>query len=241
MQSPEAPVASAYPAPEFSVLGAELIKGAAAPTMSFTLRVTDSTNIEVYTIALTTQIHIDPAHRSYDAETKSKLIELFGEPHRWVSTTRSFLWTTVFTLAPSFAGATTFEMQVPSNFDLELAATKYFYSLPDGEVPLSFHFSGSIFYRAEDGRIQLVQIPWATSVRFRLPVATWRKMVDYYYPNTAWVGVRRETLDLLMDHKARAGLHTFDACLTDLLAARGPIARGPFGVPGPGSDVGGEK
>jgi hypothetical protein len=233
-------VASSHPAPNFSVLGAEFVKGAAAPSMRFTVGITDSTNCEIYTIALTGQIHIDPVHRSYDPETREKLIELFGEPHRWATTTRSFLWTTAFSLVPSFSGATTVEIQVPSNFDLELAATKYFYSLPNGEVPLSFHFSGSIFYRAADGRIQLVQIPWASSARFRLPVATWRRMVDYYYPNAAWIGLRRETLDRLMDYKARAGLHTFDACLAELLAAPGLTDRGPSGVSPRASDAGGQ-
>ena len=56
---------------------------------------------------------------------------------------------------------------MPCNYDLELAATKYVYSLPDGEVPLSMHFTGTVFYRGEDGRMQIVQIPWTARPRTR--------------------------------------------------------------------------
>ena len=36
------------------------------------------TGREIYTIALSTQIHIDPARRAYDDETRERLVELFG-------------------------------------------------------------------------------------------------------------------------------------------------------------------
>ena len=52
-------------------------------------------------------------------------------------------------------------MLVPCTYDLELAAAKYFYSLPGGEVPLSFHFNGTVCYRGDDGRMQVVQVPWS--------------------------------------------------------------------------------
>ena len=48
---------------------------------------------------------------------------------------------------------------MPCTYDLEVAAAKYFYSLPDGDVPLRFHFNGTIFYRGEDGRLQIAMVP----------------------------------------------------------------------------------
>ena len=39
-------------------------------------------------------------------------------------------------LVPAFTGTTTFTLPFRSSFDLELAAAKYIYSLPDGNVPL---------------------------------------------------------------------------------------------------------
>ena len=35
----------------------------------------------------------------------------------------------------------------PARYDFNVAATKYFYALEDGEVPLDFLFSGSVFYQ----------------------------------------------------------------------------------------------
>ena len=50
------------------------------------------TGREVYTIALSTQIQIDPARRTYDDATRARLVELFGAPERWGATTHSFQW-----------------------------------------------------------------------------------------------------------------------------------------------------
>lgn len=208
---------SKLPSPQFTILGAEVVKVASAPTMKFNLAVSETLGWEVFTMALTVQIHVDPNQRSYDAETREKLFELFGDPSRWAATTRSFPWATVFVLVPGFTGATTVDVPVAGNFDLELAATKYLYSLPGGEVPLSFHFSGSIYYRGDDGRIQIVQVPWDTATKFRLPIEVWKSMVDWYYPNTVWLTVRRPTMEALMRYKTKEGLPTFDACVSKLL------------------------
>ena len=107
----------------------------------------------------------DPASRRRSARTTTShpraAVELFGEPERWGDTTRSVLWTERDVLVPSFTGSTTFEMPVPCSYDLELASPKYLYALPDGEVPLAFHFSGTVFYRGDDGRLQLTKVPWS--------------------------------------------------------------------------------
>ena len=52
---------------------------------------------------------------------------------------------------PEFTGSADFTLTVPCTYDLEISAAKYFYSLPDGEIPLTFHFSGTILY-SEDGQ-----------------------------------------------------------------------------------------
>ena len=89
-------------------------------------------------------------HRSGPSQLRRRdraaLVELFGAPERWAATTKSFLWSQVSTLVPSFTGETTFTMPVPCTYDLELAAAKYLYSVPDGEVPVAFHFTGSVLY-----------------------------------------------------------------------------------------------
>ena len=111
-----------------------------------------------------------------------------------------------------------FTLPVPCTYDLEVAATKYLDALPDGEVPLSFHFNGRIFYRGEGGRLQVVMVPWV-SAAFRLPVATWRGMMDRHYPGAGWIRVQDETLRRLQLRKAERGLPTFDAAVGDLLGS----------------------
>ncbi len=201
---------------ELQVLDAAVVRHVAAPTLCFTLRAAESTAREVYMVALTTQIHIDPGLRSHGTETRELLVDLFGAPDRWAATTTSIVWAQVERLVASFTGTTEFELPVVCNYDLEVAATKYLDALPDGEVPLSFHFSGRLFYRDDDGRMQVAMVPW-TSAAFRLPVATWRRMIDLHYPGSGWIRVQEDTLRKLQLLKAQRGLPTFDATVAELL------------------------
>lgn len=210
--------ARAVPAPglELEVVAAAAATHVAAPTLRFTLRATEPTGREVYMVALTTQIHIDPGLRSHGSETRELLVDLFGAPDRWAATTTSVVWAQVDRLVSSFTGSTEFDLPVLCNYDLEVAATKYLYALTDGAVPLSFHFSGRIFYRADDGRLQVVLVPWSSAV-FRLPVATWRRMIDRHYPGNGWIRLEEETLRRLQLRKAERGLPTFDDAVAELL------------------------
>ena len=70
-----------------------------------------------------------PRAGTYDAETRERLVELFGPPERWASTTEVFRWAHVSALVPGFTGATSFAIDVPCTYDMEIAASKYFYSL----------------------------------------------------------------------------------------------------------------
>jgi hypothetical protein len=203
--------------PEFTVLGAAHVEDAAAPTLRFELGVDETSGREVFTIALTAQINVDPSRRSYDPETRTRLVELFGEPERWAATTHSFVWAHASALVPSFTGTTTCSLPVACTYDLELAATKYFYSLPSGYVPLSFHFSGSVLHRGDDGRIQVVAIPWSCTSRWRMPIETWRQMMQRHYPNSSWVRLHPDTTELLRRYSAQAGLPSLDAAVASLL------------------------
>lgn len=208
-------------APAFEILEAEVVKFAASPTLSFTGHVTEPGGREVYTIALSTQIMIEPAKRSYDDATRARLIELFGEPERWSATTRNFLWSELDVLVPAFTGATAFRIPLRCTYDLELAATKYLYSLPGDTVPLLFNFTGTIFYRGEEGRMQIAKVPWNCSAHFEMPVAAWRTMAEHYYPGGGYARLSHETLDRLAREKAERGLTSFDATVARLLEEAG--------------------
>ena len=204
------------PVPEFEVVGSEPVSRAAAPTLSFRVRVTDSSAADVYTIALTVLITIEPAKRTYDDETRERLVELFGEPERWATTTTNFRWTQADVLVPSFTGSTEFEVAVPCTYDLEVASSRYFDGLSGGEAPLRFHFNGTVLY-ANGGEVQMLRVPWDRSARYAMPVEVWRRMSAEHYPFRTWMALDRETLGRLMRRKADLGLPTLDACVAELL------------------------
>jgi hypothetical protein len=202
---------------EFTVMGAEPIEHAATPGVRFHLHVSEPEGREVYTVALSTQIQIDPARRAYSDEERERLVELFGAPERWGATTHSFQWARVEALVPSFTGSTMFAIEVPCTYDLEVASAKYFDSLPDGEVPLSLHFNGTVLYRGADDRLQVVLVPWSCTSRWRMPVEVWRRTIAAHYPGGGWVRLQHETLEALARRKAERGLHTFDETVRELL------------------------
>lgn len=218
LASPAPAPAASIPEPRFTVLSAAPRRHAAAPVLEFDVTVSEPTGRHVFTIALSAQIMIEPARRTYDSETHARLVELFGPPERWGATTRSLVWERVDVLVGSFVGSTTFRVPVPCSFDLELVAAKYFYSLADGEVPLAFNFNGTVYYRGEDGRVQMGPVPWSASAEFRLAVSTWRELIEHYYPNGGWAPLHADTLAALQREKARRGLPTLDACVSELLA-----------------------
>jgi Family of unknown function (DUF6084) len=209
--------AGSGPAPEFAILGVEPVRYAAAPTLMFVAHVTEATGRDVYTIALTTQIMIAPARRSYDDETREQLVELFGPPERWAATTTNFIWLETDLLVPAFTGATSFRVPIACTYDLELAAVKYFYSVPDGEVPLQFNFTGTIFYRGPGGAMQIAKVPWDCAAEFRMPVEVWKEMVAHYYPHSGWARLHADTLAALSQRRAERGLPSLDATVAALL------------------------
>ncbi len=202
---------------DFIVLGARPVKYAAAPMLTIDLQVSEADGREVYMVALTIQLMIEPARRSYDDGTRERLVELFGAPERWAVTTRSLVWAKLDVLVPAFTGTTTVTVPIACHYDLELAAAKYLDSLPDGQAPLALHFNGMIYYPGDDGGLQMVLIPWSKSIDFRMPVSVWRETIDHYYPGTAWIAVRSQTFDALQRAKLDRGLATLDACVAELL------------------------
>jgi hypothetical protein len=205
----------------FIVNKAEPVPFAASPLLNFTLAITDADSQPIHAVALRCQIRIEPARRAYQESEKERLRDLFGEPSRWGQTMRTMLWSHAGIVVPPFDGATSVELPVACTYDFNIAATKYFYGLEEGEVPLCFLFSGTIFYAAEDGHLQVCQIPWEREASFRLPISTWRKMMDLYYPNTAWLALRKDAFDGLYDFKIRHSLPTWEAAIEKLLAREG--------------------
>jgi hypothetical protein len=127
------------------------------------------------------------------------------------------LWTHASVVIPPFSGSTIVDLNVPCTFDFNVAATKYFAGLEDGEIPLCLLFSGTVFYEADDGALQVTQIPWDREVKYRLPVRDWKEMMDIYYPNSAWLCLRRDVFDRLYEYKVRCGIPTWEQALESIL------------------------
>jgi hypothetical protein len=204
----------------FQVEGAEAAGFAATPTILFKLRVTNADPAElIHSVMLRSQIQLEVTRRRYTADEQKKLSDLFGEPERWSQTLKNLLWTHVTFNVPSFQGMTVVDVPVPCTFDFNVAATKYFHGLSDGEVPLCLMFSGTVFYAHGEASMQVAPISWDKEARFRLPVKVWHDMMDINYPGSAWLCLRRDTFERLYDYKVRHGIATWEEALENMLAA----------------------
>jgi hypothetical protein len=209
---------------DFRVEGAEPQRFAAAPHLLFKLRIAEAVPAgaeptPIHAVALRCQVRIEPARRRYQAAEEPRLLDLFGTPDRWGQTMRTMLWTHVGAVVPPFTATCEFDLPVPCSYDFSLAATKYFDALEGGEIPLWFLFSGTIFHEADDGALQVAQISWEKEASFRLPAATWRALMDAYYPNAAWLCLPRDVFDRFDRYRSRRGLPTPEAALERLLSA----------------------
>ena len=203
---------------DFEVESADVLPYAAVPTILFKLGVRNGVEgEEIDSISLRTQIRIAATQRRYDHTEQGKLRELFGEPHQWKDTLRSLLWTNTDTIVTRFAGGRVFEMPVTCTYDFDVVGTKYFAALEDGEIPLEFLFSGTVFYRKDGGALQAARISWEKEAQFRLPVRVWREMMDHYFPNSAWLRLPKDTFDRLYAYRSSNALLTWDRTLESLL------------------------
>jgi hypothetical protein len=204
---------------DFTVEGAEALTFAAVPSILFKLRIENLGEEPIRSVALSTQVRIAATQRHYDATEQEQLLEVFGEPHRWGSTLRSLLWTHTTLQVPPFSESTVVDMPVTCTYDFEVVAAKYFHALEDGEVPLEFLFTGTVFYAGDGGGLQIDRISWEKEAQFRLPVRLWKETMEHYFPNSAWIRLRRDAFDGLYDYKVRKGLPTWEAAVEALLRA----------------------
>jgi hypothetical protein len=209
----------------FKVTGIEPAQRGLAPLLHFVLEITNTPETEtIQSVMLQTQIQIQAPQRVYDAEEKKKLKELFGAPEDWGQTLRTRLWTHANSIVPQFQGHTRTVLAVPCTFDFNVAATKYFYALQDGEVPLLFLFSGTVFYAAPGGGLQVQKISWEEECTWHMPIARWQELMEHHYPNSAWIAMRRDVFDQLYEFKRREGLSSWDEVLERLLTPNGSVA-----------------
>jgi hypothetical protein len=208
------------PDPLFTIEDAAVVEHAAAPLLAFKLRVVNKPAEEIiHSVVMRAQIQIEVTRRKYDANEQARLQDLFGEPDRWGQTLRNMLWTHASVVVPRFNGSALAEIPVPCTFDFNVAATKYFHGLTSGELPLCFQFSGTVFYQGEDETLQVAPISWDKEAKYRLPVKVWKDLMEMYYPNSAWLALRKDTFERLYEYKVREGIPTWEEALERALNA----------------------
>ena len=99
---------------------------AAAPLLSFQIRIGNAGAERIHTVALRCQIQIEVTRRHYTPQDQQRLMDLFGGTSRWGQTLRTMLWTHASVVVPPFTENTICELPVPCSFDFNIGATKYF-------------------------------------------------------------------------------------------------------------------
>lgn len=203
----------------FQVTGVEPSARGLTPLLHFNLVVSNQPATEqIQAIMVQAQIQIQAAQRPYNDGEKEQLEDLFGTPDRWGQTLRNRLWVHASATVRPFLGSTETVLPVQCTYDFNVIATKYFYALDGGEVPLLFLFSGTIFYAGPGGGLQVQQISWDQECVYRMPVKVWAELMNHHYPNSAWLSLGRDVFDKLTAFKRRHGLLTWDQTIERLLA-----------------------
>jgi hypothetical protein len=201
----------------FAVVDIQPEPYAAAPQLTARLRLSETSGAPIHAIALRCQVRILPQRRGYAEAEEAGLLDLFGGRGRWPTTLKSFLWMQCSTMVQGFSGSTEVDLPLPCTFDFDVAAAKYLNALRDGEIPLEFLFSGTVFTNGQTG-FGVEQIPWDLEASYRLPVSVWQRLMDVYFPHAGWIRLDRGVLAALSQYKSARGLTSWEAAVESLLA-----------------------
>jgi hypothetical protein len=202
----------------FAVIDAQPERDAVVPTLKFRLQIREAAKRPVHGILLRCQLQIEPRRRRHAPAEQERLADLFGSPARWAETLRPLIWTQTSMTVPAFEGSVEIDLPVACTYDFEVTTAKYLHALEGGEAPLLLLFSGTVFAKA-DGGFLVSQIPWEKRAAFRMPVQTWRDLMDAYFPGCAWIRLSHEKLDALQRFRTRNALLNWDDAIDALLSA----------------------
>jgi hypothetical protein len=200
------------------VTGVRVEPYAAAPTLVWSMAITAPQ--PVHALALRVQIRIEPGGRYYLAAEQDRLLGLLGTPEQWGRSLHPFLWTHLDRVVPGFDGVTTVDLPMACTYDLEVAASQYLQALEGGSVPVVFLFSGPAFTAGERG-FSVEPVSWRVEARHELPVATWREMMERYFPGAGWLRIDHETIDRLRRYRTEQALATWEETFARLLKIAG--------------------
>ena len=221
-----APLGGRRPSSPSRCGGAAPVEHAAVPTLAFAIAMRGAGGAAIRSVLLDVQVQIAARRRAYDDGEQQRLFEVFGAGAAGATTLRTLLWTRTTLVIPPFTGATTAELLVPCSYDIDVRAARYLDALGDGEVPLEFLFSGTVFYAGPGGaaadRADLV------GAGGRLPAAgraCGARRWTGTSPARRGCGCDKERFDRLAAYKARHALASWDDALDALLPGGAREAR----------------
>jgi len=200
----------------FSVLDVFAEPYAVAPQLTARLRIEESTGATIHAMALRAQVRIQPQRRAYTAEEERGLLDLFGPRERWYDTLKPFMWMQASAMVQGFTGVTEVDLALPCTYDFDVTASKFLHALRDGAVNVILLFSGTVFTRGQRG-FGVEQVPWDCEAHYDMPIAVWRNLIEYNFPNTGWLRLDRDVIEALSAYKGEHGLTTWEETLRTLL------------------------
>ncbi len=187
---------------------------AAAPLLSFKIRIVSSQVDRIHALVLDCKIQVEALPNPPAKFVRDHLEELFGEPSEWAESSHAMPWARASAVVPAFSGGTRCEIEVPCSFDFNVAATKYFYGLEAASAPLQFEFTGTVFTD-----LRASSIAPAKQVRFALPMRVWSDLMDAHYPESMWLRLPRRVFQRLSRYKAENRIPNWEDVLERLLPA----------------------
>ena len=201
----------------FSIRSVRTEPHAAAPTLVFRVAVEEPSGCFIQAALLRCQVYIDVRRRRYSPVEGDRLSEIVAEPARWNVTMRPLLWATVPLVLSRWEGTADADLLIPCSYDFEVASAKYLRALDEGEVPLLFMFSGTLF-AAGSSALQVTQVSWDSEARFRLPLVAWREAMNQHFGDSTWIRLCRESFDALDRARRVRGFLTWDQTVETLCA-----------------------
>jgi hypothetical protein len=180
----------------FTVEAMEPVLDAAAPRLLARVRIVNACSGElVQSINLRSHVQVEAARRRYTSEETAALADLFGSPERWAMTLKPLWWANTQVTAAAFLGSTLVDVSIPFSFELNLGVPKYMSAVQQGDVPLAFLFSGTVFYVGPNNRVQIAQIPWDREAAFRLPVSACKQLLASSGAGSSWTALHTAVAD----------------------------------------------
>jgi hypothetical protein len=72
------------------------------------------------------------------------------------------------------------------------------------------------------GMLQVGQISWTKEIKYRLPVQTWKAMMELYYANSKWLCLRSDVFDRLYEYKVKNAIPTWEQTLERIIPVENP-------------------